>query len=125
MVEGQLRTGVPVVLVFPYLNIVPEPLRRRINIFAAIAIDRPIRRIFGQRNFRVDQLRLLAGIISGHPGSLIGHPRGVPIGRRCHGGCRGTSSERIAMKIMAQFTNRMHGSAIAVARQARGEAFSS
>ena len=27
--------------------------------------------------------------------------------------------------IMAQFTNRMHGSAIAVARQARGEAFSS
>ena len=26
---------------------------------------------------------------------------------------------------MAQFTNRMHGSAIAVARQARGEAFSS
>ena len=27
--------------------------------------------------------------------------------------------------VMAQFTNRMHGSAIAVARQARGEAFSS
>ena len=27
--------------------------------------------------------------------------------------------------VKAQFTNRMHGSAIAVARQARGEAFSS
>ena len=27
--------------------------------------------------------------------------------------------------MLAQFTNRMHGSAIAVARQARGEAFSS
>ena len=33
--------------------------------------------------------------------------------------------EVMAAKIMAQFTNRMHGSAIAVARQARGEAFSS